>query len=287
MRIFIGVLVALSGAGVQAKPILWTLEEVVFSDGATARGSFVYDAAADYFSSLEISAQASSRKGFESPVTYTDFVYPSAADVLRMNSTADVPCHQGFCSRTFDLSFDTPQPDPQNPHPYDWPMLPEDGGTVALRATTEESLGARKIYSRAIVSGSVTGTPVSLNDISIDVQPHDVSNFIDTGGDLFGPVYVAILTTNLAAGEARDFDALQVDPSSVSFGPGSANVVDVRVLDVDVDGDMDLQLEFPLAPTQITCEYPDPVNLIGQNFAGEALTGSDTVTTPACPGCHP
>lgn len=54
-RILSGLFGALCVAfAAQAAPLQWTLNDVTFDDGGTASGSFVYDAAADAYSSINI-----------------------------------------------------------------------------------------------------------------------------------------------------------------------------------------------------------------------------------------
>lgn len=53
---------ALPGAA-SAAPVLWTLSGVAFSDGGTASGSFVYDADANTYSSINITTTAGSVRG--------------------------------------------------------------------------------------------------------------------------------------------------------------------------------------------------------------------------------
>jgi len=45
---------------VQAAPVTWTFENVVFVDGGSAAGSFVYDVATDIFSDIDITTTAGS-----------------------------------------------------------------------------------------------------------------------------------------------------------------------------------------------------------------------------------
>ena len=44
--------------GAQAAPVLWTLNGVVFDDGSTASGSFVYDAATNQYTNIQITTTA-------------------------------------------------------------------------------------------------------------------------------------------------------------------------------------------------------------------------------------
>ena len=71
--------------GSTASPILWHLNNVIFGDGGTAAGSFVYDAATNTFSSINITTTAGSiRSGstYSAPTTagfaiLADFLNPA------------------------------------------------------------------------------------------------------------------------------------------------------------------------------------------------------------------
>jgi hypothetical protein len=290
MRQVIGVFLILFAGTVLARPVLWTFDNVTFDDGATLTGSFIYDAAADHYSSINLRTESSRRKGFTSPAVYGHgAVSWGGFNGADLDVSIDAACHDGICRRTLSLNFlysVPPPPDGSPPSPRS-PYLPDAGGTIDLAAL--EYSDGKRLYSRNVVSGSVTGSVLPFTNIKIDIQPADATNFIDTEGDLDSEITVAILTTNIAEGDAADFDALQVDAASVSFGPGEAQVENVpgTVKDIDGDGDQDLELKFQYLWTFISCEYPDEVALMGQTAAGEAVMGADFVTTPDCPGCHP
>jgi hypothetical protein len=58
MRYFTAIAVLLFGFSAQAAPVTWTLEGVVFDDGGTAFGSFIYDADFNVYSSVNITTTA-------------------------------------------------------------------------------------------------------------------------------------------------------------------------------------------------------------------------------------
>jgi hypothetical protein len=95
-------------------------------------------------------------------------------------------------------------------------------------------------------------------------------------------VPVAILTTSTAAGEPVDFDAGEVDPGTVAFGPGGAAPAHGGHLeDVDGDGDVDMVLHFPTPATGIACGDTS-ATLSGQTVGGQAFQGTDTLKTAGC-----
>ncbi|TDJ46096.1 MAG: tandem-95 repeat protein, partial [Gammaproteobacteria bacterium] len=124
--------------------------------------------------------------------------------------------------------------------------------------------------------------------ITLDVGPADSTNFIDTTSTNKS-LDVAVLSTSIADGDAVDFDATQIDPTSVRFGTGlaspDANYLPTAVRDIDSDGDDDLVLTFAIPKTGIVCEDTS-ASLTGQLYTGSPVSGIDSVTTPDCPNCH-
>ena len=92
---------------------------------------------------------------------------------------------------------------------------------------------------------------------------------------------MAILTTSIADGQPVDFDALQVDPTSVGFGPNGAEAILHRVRDVDRDRDPDLLMRFRIAETGIACG-DTAATLTGETFSGIVIHGSDAIKTVGC-----
>ncbi len=91
-----------------------------------------------------------------------------------------------------------------------------------------------------------------------------------------GVIPVVIFTT-------PDFDATDVDPLSVRFGPAAAIETHGRghYEDVDDDGDTDLVLHFSTRASGIVCGDTE-ADLSGETFAGEPIEGSDTFVTVGC-----
>jgi hypothetical protein len=111
----------------------------------------------------------------------------------------------------------------------------------------------------------------------IDIRPGE-SNDLNAGSNQQFPV--AVLTTQ----DAPIFDATQLDPTTVRFGPTGAiaNPKKTEIKDVDGDGDLDLRLSFRIRETGIACGDIS-AELLGQTFAGTAIAATDTVITVGCP----
>jgi len=121
---------------------------------------------------------------------------------------------------------------------------------------------------------------------NIDVQPNDDNNFVRTDGNFSAKMYVSV------EGSA-EFDASQVDASTVKFGPAEASphTIPGNVVDTNDDGIDDMKLMFRIADTGLTCGISDEdVTLTGEtNGALIEFEGSDVVTTELCDAssCHP
>jgi hypothetical protein len=121
----------------------------------------------------------------------------------------------------------------------------------------------------------------ALEPITIDIKPGSDLNSINLKSK--GKIPVAILTTNTGDGDPLDFDAVQVDPLSVEFGPNAATEAHGRghVKDVDSDGDMDLVLHFQTRQSGIACGDTE-ASLTGVTFSGDTIQGTNLVNTVGC-----
>lgn len=118
--------------------------------------------------------------------------------------------------------------------------------------------------------------------VTIDIKPGSDPNSINLKSK--GVIPVAILSTNTAVGEALDFDATQVNFSTVTFGPNGAveSHGQGHVEDVDGDGDPDMVFHFKIQETGIACGDTD-ATLTWETAAGDTqFTGTDTVKTVGC-----
>lgn len=114
--------------------------------------------------------------------------------------------------------------------------------------------------------------PAAIQQVAIDIRPGNDRNVINPRSN--GGIWVAVLSDG-------GFDALDVDPDSVRFGPGKAPALRSGVRDVDLDGTADLLLRFNVAEAAIECGDTD-VALSGQTRNGRAIAGEDTVQTVGC-----
>ena len=114
-------------------------------------------------------------------------------------------------------------------------------------------------------------SPISQN-VAIDIKPGNESNIINPHSR--GGIWVAALSDN-------GFDPLQIDTSSVGFGPDEASAIRHKTEDINNDGFDDILLQFSIADTGIRCG-DDEASLTGKTFDGQNITGTDILKTVSC-----
>ena len=119
-----------------------------------------------------------------------------------------------------------------------------------------------------------SGIPqTSVIPIPIDIKPDSDPNSINARS--MGVVPVAVLGST-------DFDAMQVDVSTVRFGPdGASPAHDGHVEDVNDDGFMDMVFHFNTRETGIVCGSTEAA-LQGEMYDGTQVAGTDTVNIVGC-----
>lgn len=151
---------------------------------------------------------------------------------------------------------------------------------TALPATLDLEAFDRRRFEVYSINASGLATPLFFTSIdtlttgvAIDIVPGSRLNRINPR---IGVTSVAILTTST-------FDATTVDPQTVRFGPDKARAFLGRglVRDVNRDGQPDLVLFFITRKTGIACGDTS-ATLTGKTFDGEAIQGTDAITTVGC-----
>ncbi|MFL6192789.1 MAG: hypothetical protein ACJ75H_01360, partial [Thermoanaerobaculia bacterium] len=169
------------------------------------------------------------------------------------------------------------------------PVFSDAGNAIAFRIaslTPGESRDLSLCYclaSEAFIAGASTvaadisqvfNSECGILQALVDIKPGGVPNSINPRSN--GVIPVAILTT-------PDFDATQIDPLTVRFGPGGAIEAHGKghLEDVDGDGDIDLMLHFRTEQSGILCGSTQ-ASLTGDTYAGRRIEGSDGVSTVGC-----
>lgn len=107
---------------------------------------------------------------------------------------------------------------------------------------------------------------LAVPNVSIDIRPNTVRNEISLKTN---KLLVVVLTEG-------DFDAVQVNPDSVRFGPAKAAPYRFRIADADGDGDADLMLFFITRQTGLQTGDVE-ASLSGETFDGQPILGTDSV----------
>lgn len=114
---------------------------------------------------------------------------------------------------------------------------------------------------------------IIIRSIEIDIKPDSDPNTVNPKS--MGGIPVAILGS-------VDFDAMQVDSSTVEFGPDKASPVhDGHVENVNGDDFTDMVFHFKVRGAGIVCGVTD-MTLTGETFGGDSITGTDAVNTVGC-----
>ena len=157
--------------------------------------------------------------------------------------------------------------------------------------TRRSAMAAGVVDDTLYVMGGFSGEPNSLPildlneafspflSVSIDIKPGDPNNTINLNSR--ATIQVAILS-------AAEFDALTVDPASLTLAPPGAGQAGAHVVttgrgtpitllrDVDRDGRLDLVVHFRLEELQLTPGDTEAV-LRGATFSGQRIRGADSI----------
>ena len=108
--------------------------------------------------------------------------------------------------------------------------------------------------------------------VRIDIKPNDEQNSMNPRAN--GGIWVAILS-------AGDFDPVQIDVSTVRFGPGDAAAIRYEVWDLNGDGASDVALRFKIPESEIRCGDTE-ATLTGKTIEGQSFAGTDVIRTVGC-----
>jgi hypothetical protein len=108
--------------------------------------------------------------------------------------------------------------------------------------------------------------------VGVDIKPGDEKN--DLNPRSHGGLGVAVLSS-------ADFDPLQIDLSTVRFGPGAAMALRGARWDLNGDGAQDLVLRFEMTESQIRCGDTKAM-VTGRTLSGLSFSGSDSIRTVGC-----
>ena len=142
------------------------------------------------------------------------------------------------------------------------------------------------LMTEAEVYPAPVGSPPVVINNEQPIHPHHDGSPEAVNG-LNDIIPVAVLTTSIAAGDASDFDASQIDPAVVRFGPGSAEDVDLAatIFDQDGDGDADAVFEFLTGDAGFSCT--DIAGEIrGATLAGDPFVSVGSMTGNCDAQCH-
>ena len=154
-----------------------------------------------------------------------------------------------------------------------YPVLP---GSVVINAadsavcSATDQLGNPRVGTCDIGAIEFQGR----TQVSIDIRPRSDANRVNPQSNK--NLNVAILSGN-------GFDATTVDSNLIRFGANGTEAVPVHLAERDVnrDGQRDLVVRFQLQNLGIECGDTS-VTLSAQTLTGQAIIGSDSITTIGC-----
>jgi len=159
--------------------------------------------------------------------------------------------------------------------------LETSAGKIPALEDDIENCGTSCVSS--FVNGMAFETPSTLT-IALDIKPDSYPNSVNPYSR--GVIPVAILGSDT-------FDVSTVDVTTLGFGPGGAapahNLADGftyndHLLDVNMDGYVDLVTHYRTRETGISCA-DETAQLAGETMDGQALEGSDSISTVGCRRC--
>lgn len=151
--------------------------------------------------------------------------------------------------------------------PDDRLLYVPNGGSVSIfQADTGLLTGTLAGFAQP--TGVCFPTSLPPIDLAMDVKPESVNPRSQ------GTITVQILTT-------PDFDAAEIDPATLRFGPAMATVERFSFEDVDRDGDLDLVLKFRTQAAGIRCGDTS-VSIQGETFENRQVVGEASIRTAGC-----
>jgi Tol biopolymer transport system component len=186
------------------------------------------------------------------------------------NEESDIFLHDRESGETIRVSVGTNH---QQANDLSWRSdISSDGRYIAF-SSSATNLVPGDIYFKVPGAEVFLHGPLALEplEVTIDIAPRRDPNRIRPER---GRPAVAILTD-------ESFDATQVNPESVHFGPAEAVQMNHRTIDVDSDGDVDQVFYFLMEYTGIACGDTE-ATLTGETFESLAISGTDTIITVGC-----
>jgi len=129
-------------------------------------------------------------------------------------------------------------------------------------ALLQDSETVNNVFSAATWSTSAI-------KVTIDIKPGESPNYINPRSN--GVITVAVLSDS-------EFDATQIDESTVRFGPGEAEYFKYQYKDVNNDRINDILFYFKTQETGVYSGLTE-MELTGQTLDGEYFSGSDSIVT--------
>ena len=124
-------------------------------------------------------------------------------------------------------------------------------------------------------------------NLAVDIKPFDMTNTIDLNTET--NLAITLSTHTRGSEGPLEFDATQIDPASISVGPGAAGILGTPVYGNWLgDSRPDMIFSIATQDAAFACESDQLIMVRGQSFSGQQFEAMQKITTGPCKtaSCH-
>ena len=149
--------------------------------------------------------------------------------------------------------------------------------------------GDASALDNIVLASARTPVDITVTPLTPDGTVHPQHDGGPAGSGLNDMLDVVVLGSSTLVGDPVDFDASDIDPATLRFGPGEGGVAPDTSptfgVDFDSDGIDDAKFNILTGDSGIQCSDTD-AELTGATSAGEEFSGIDAISTDCDAVCH-